>query len=266
MSGVVAEAARRHAASDRFLLGWNQRVNATPLEPAVDLGIRVTGISRDRLDRVIRDLLNRIDLGLYQIAFVHLSGRYRNVENHAPDVVDRRVLLVARLKTLVPRRSRHARIRIRPAHLLVLAALSTLLLRFDPFLVPVLRHHLVSVTLHQALPAHIGADQRRVDVHHLGRGNLRFQTHRHRRLKDPPEPRLTPTLADPRQARMVRQTLVQAVTNEPADRKVHLRFPHQSAVVHNPEQQAGKHQTHRNLRIDARSAIVDAIAVRHFLV
>ena len=65
---------------------------------------------------------------------------------------------------------------------------------------------------------------------------------------------------------MVRQTLVQAVTNEPADRKVHLRFPHQSAVVHNPEQQAGKHQTHRNLRIDARSAIVDAIAVRHFLV
>ena len=64
---------------------------------------------------------------------------------------------------------------------------------------------------------------------------------------------------------MVGKTLVQPVSDEPADRDVDLRFPHQPAVVHNPEQQAREHQAHRHLRIDAGPAVVREIAVRHLL-
>ena len=64
---------------------------------------------------------------------------------------------------------------------------------------------------------------------------------------------------------MVRQTLVQPVADDPPDRDVGLSFPHQPAVVHDAEQKAGEHQPHRHLRIDARTAVVRAVAVRHFL-
>ena len=73
-----------------------------------------------------------------------------------------------------------------------------------------------------------------------------------------------PSAGDPRQARMVGKTFMQTVADEPADRDVDLRFPHQPAVVHNPEQQAREHQAHRHLRIDAGPTVVRAIAVRDF--
>ena len=91
---------------------------------------------------------------------------------------------------------------------------------------PVLRHHLTHMTLHQALPADIGADQGSIDVHNLCRGDLRLQAGRHRTLEYLPKPLLTPALADSGQARMVRQSFVQAIANEPADRDVDLRFSH----------------------------------------
>ena len=45
-----------------------------------------------------------------------------------------------------------------------------------------------------------------------------------------------------------------------------LRFPQQPAVVNDPEQQTGQHQPNRNLRVDAWTTVVRAIALRHFLV
>ena len=64
---------------------------------------------------------------------------------------------------------------------------------------------------------------------------------------------------------MVRQSFVQAIANEPADRDVDLRFSHQLAVVDNSEQQVCEHQANRDLRIDPGPAVVRAIAVRDFL-
>ena len=63
---------------------------------------------------------------------------------------------------------------------------------------------------------------------------------------------------------MIGQTLMQPVADEPPDRDVDLSFPHQPTVVHDAKQKAGEHQTHRHLRIDTRTAIVPAVAIRHF--
>jgi hypothetical protein len=43
-----------------------------------------------------------------------------------------------------------------------------------------------------------------------------------------------------------------------------MSLTHQLAVMHDAAQQAGEHQADRHLRIDARSAVVNAIAVRDF--
>ncbi len=64
---------------------------------------------------------------------------------------------------------------------------------------------------------------------------------------------------------MIRQTLVELVADEPADRDIDLRFPHQPTVMHNAEQQPGEHQPDRDLRIDAGPTVVHAVAVRHRL-
>ena len=64
---------------------------------------------------------------------------------------------------------------------------------------------------------------------------------------------------------MIGQTLMQPVADEPPDRDVDPSFPHQPAVVHDAKQKAGEHQTYRHLRIDTRTAVVPAVAIRHFL-
>lgn len=63
---------------------------------------------------------------------------------------------------------------------------------------------------------------------------------------------------------MIGQRLVQAVADEPADRDIHQRLPHQPAVVHDPEQKAGK-KAHRHLGINARPTVIGTVEVRYLL-
>ena len=51
--------------------------------------------------------------------------------------------------------------------------------------------------------------------------------------------------------RMMRQVLMQAITNERADGDVDLSLTHQLAVVHDAGEQTGEHQPYRYLGIDA---------------
>ena len=60
---------------------------------------------------------------------------------------------------------------------------------------------------------------------------------------------------------MVRQRLVQAVADEPADRQVDPGFAHQVTIMNDPEQQPGEHQAHRDLGVDPGTAVVGAIAI-----
>jgi hypothetical protein len=89
---------------------------------------------------------------------------------------------------------------------------------------------------------------------HIALGDLRLDAGTHRPLKDAAEALGTPALADPGQTGVVGQGLVQAITAEPADREVDLRLPQQPAVMHDPEQEPGQHQPHRDLGVDAGPA------------
>ena len=102
-------------------------------------------------------------------------------------------------------------------------------------------------------------------MNHFGLGHLRIQARTDRAAEYLPEPSLSPALPYPRQARMVRQPILQPVTDEPPDREVHLRLAHQPTVVHEPQQKARQHQPNRHLRVDPRSTVVRAITIRHFL-
>ena len=51
--------------------------------------------------------------------------------------------------------------------------------------------------------------------------------------------------------RMMRQVLMQAITNERAHGDVDLNLTHQLAVVHDAGEQTGEHQPYRYLGIDA---------------
>jgi hypothetical protein len=87
------------------------------------------------------------------------------------------------------------------------------------------------VPFNQAIPAYIGADQRGINVHNLGRRDLRRQASRDRALEDTAEPLFAPALADPCQTRMMRQLFMQTVTDEPADSDVNLSLAHQFAIM-----------------------------------
>ncbi len=97
----------------------------------------------------------------------------------------------------------------------------------------------------------------------LALGDARFDARLDRALEDLPEPIGAPALADPRQRGMIRQDLVQTVSGKPANRDVHLGFPHQSAIVDNAEEEARQHQPHRDFGVDPGPAVVIAIKPRH---
>jgi hypothetical protein len=54
---------------------------------------------------------------------------------------------------------------------------------------------------------------------------------------------------------------MQAVADEPADGDVDLSLAHQLAAVHDANEQSGEHQPNRDLRIDSRPPVVEAIIV-----
>jgi hypothetical protein len=94
---------------------------------------------------------------------------------------------------------------------------------------------LLDVPLNQALPAHIGADQRGINVYNLCGRDLRLQASLDRALEDSAEPLLAPALADACQTRMMRQFLMQSVPDEPPDGDVDLSLAHQFAIMDNTD-------------------------------
>ena len=90
----------------------------------------------------------------------------------------------------------------------------------------------------QALPAHVGADQRGIDVDDLALGDLRLDAGLDGPLEDLAEALGAPALADAGQRRVVGQGLVQAVAGEPADGEVDLRLAQQPPVMDDAEQEA----------------------------
>ncbi len=60
---------------------------------------------------------------------------------------------------------------------------------------------------------------------------------------------------------MIRQFLVKRIARKPANGDINMGFPHQPAIVHNPTQQASKHQPDRGFRINPGPTIVATIAI-----
>jgi hypothetical protein len=58
---------------------------------------------------------------------------------------------------------------------------------------------------------------------------------------------------------------MQGVADEPADGDVDVSLTQELAIVHDPEQQPGEHQSYGNFGIDPRPAITMAIAIDDFL-
>ena len=212
------------------------------------------------------------------------AGGRRDIEHHTPLAIGRRVLPVVRLAAARAVVRGQAGLRVAGAdrsHLVRPArpAGACLLARAVVVgCVTIRGRDRFAMTPRDRLPAHVGPDQRAVDVHDLALGNAARlgpraahrgrpgparDAGRDRARKDPLEALGTPALPNPRQARMVRQALVHALAAEPADRQVHLGFAHQPTIVDDPEQQPGQHQAQRDLGIDPRAAVVGAIEIGH---
>ena len=71
-------------------------------------------------------------------------------------------------------------------------------------LVLVLAQHILDMPLDKTIPAHIGTDQRGINVHNLTCNDLRLQAGLNRTFEDFTEPLVAPPLANARQARMIR--------------------------------------------------------------
>jgi hypothetical protein len=148
---------------------------------------------------------------------------------------------------------------------LILPALARVLLRRDRLRGPVLVLDLRDVAPHQALPAHIGSNQRGVEVDDLPLRDLGRQAGLHRALKDPPEPRGPPPLPDACQRRMVGQRLVKTVADEPANREIDLRFAEQAAVMDHPKQKSREHEAYSHLGVDPGAPVVGAVEISHLV-
>jgi hypothetical protein len=232
------------------------------LQPGIDLGVSVAGVSGHGLDGRARCLGGRVDAREHDLPLVDLARRHLDIEDHAKGIVDHRVLLVGRFKPSVPPVGCHRGIRVGDTDLLVLAALAAVpLLR--PALFVGLRDS-INVPDRQTLPTHIRSDERRIDVHDLALGDLCRHACPNRAFEDAPEAISPPALSDARQRRMIGQRLVQTVAYEPPDREIDLRFPHQSAIMHDPEQKAGQHQPNRDLGINPRPTVGFAVEVGDF--
>ena len=176
----------------------------------------------------------------------------------------------------VPGVRRHGRVRICQANLLIAAGL--LAIPLDPPLgflsrtvspdrirtVVILRQHCLHVPLAQALPSHVRTDQRGVNVHNFTLSNPSCDACAYCANKNCPEQLCSPALADAGQRRMIWQRLVQAVTCEPPNGEVDLRFAHELTIMDNAEEKASQHKPHRGLRVDTRPAdAVTGIALTH---
>ena len=161
MGGVIAENRRSGTRLlDRFRLGRDQRIDVTPLQSTVDLGIGVAGIGGDGRDVLPRCRAPGIHLRLDHVSFIALAGRDFHVQDDAAFIVDGRVLLIRRLQTPVAGIRRHCRVGIGHADLLIFATLPVLLLGLR--LRRIGAEELLHMPLGHPAPADIGADYRTI--------------------------------------------------------------------------------------------------------
>ena len=64
---------------------------------------------------------------------------------------------------------------------------------------------------------------------------------------------------------MVRQSRVQAVPGEPADRRIDLRLAHQAPVAHDAQRKPGEHQPNGGLRLDPGAPDAGSVEVGHLI-
>jgi len=162
--GVVPEASERYATLDWFGFSRDQDINAAPLESAVDFGVGIARIGGDRFDVDACNRLNLINLRLDHLTFVRLSSCDRDVQNDADLVIDGRVLPIGGLQPPVSGIRGHRCIGISRADLLVLAALPALSLNLAFILALMFAQYIHHMLLGEAVPTHVGTDQRRIDV------------------------------------------------------------------------------------------------------
>ena len=116
----------------------------------------------------------------------------------------------------------------------------------------------------QGVHADIRTDHTGFDVNGLCRNHPGLLALPHEAREDLAEDVCAPALPDARQRGVIRQSLVQGVTDEPADHETDLRFTHQSPVLNDPQQEARQHQPNGNLGIDAGTAVVGTIEIGQF--
>ena len=87
----------------------------------------------------------------------------------------------------------------------------------------------------QCVHADIRPDQAGVNVDGFSRNQARRLALSHDMYEDLAENICAPTLPDARQRGVIRQGLVQGVTDEPADREIDLRFTLQPPVLNDPK-------------------------------
>ncbi|WP_152621634.1 hypothetical protein [Bradyrhizobium japonicum] len=71
--GVVPEAPEPYATLDRFSFGWDQGLNAAPLERAIDFSVGILCVGGNYPNIDARNRFNLIDLRLDHLAFIRLS-------------------------------------------------------------------------------------------------------------------------------------------------------------------------------------------------
>lgn len=174
---------------------------------------------------------SRVDPRDEVVALVRLARGDLQVQHHAAGVIDGGVLLVAGLEPPVAGVGRHTRIGIGQADLLVPARLPAIPLGQQPGCFGrarlgrrILRQHGIRMPDAQAFPGDIGADQRRVDMHHLALGDAGRAASLDRTGEDPAEAFGARALQDSGQAGMVGQALGQAKAREPADGEIDVRL------------------------------------------
>src|SRR5690606_35043667 len=152
-------------------------------------------------------------------ALILLASHHFDINDNPGDIIDGGMLLVGRLKSAIAAIRCHGRVGIGRADLLVFARLTPASFSF----VAIGSLYRVNVAHGQCTPADTGADQGRSNMDDLPSGNLRGVTGMDCTLKYPRETFSTPSLTNAGQCRMIRQRLMQTVTDEPADCDVDRR-------------------------------------------
>jgi hypothetical protein len=203
------------------------------LDHAKDLRVRITSVSGDRLRTPSQEFADVIELWAHEVTLVNVASRHDNVDDDSGKIVDRCMLLIAWLSADTPSRCRESGIRIGDTKPLVGGS------GFGGRIRGVDLDNGGGVSLGNRVPAHVGANERGVNVYCLTWGNPSVHTSLDAPLENPPESLLTPTLAYPRKAAVVRQCIMKPISREPPDRQVDLRVTHELAVVNDPSEEAG---------------------------